>query len=128
MCLLPTCYAGMLTLDGHCKTLDKSADGYVRAETCIVLHLLASSPDSAAAAAGSNSSSSGSIVLRGTFVNQDGRSSSLTAPNGPAQQGVIRGALQAASLLPGHILGLEMHGTGAPGWQNTNGFACLLLR
>ena len=106
----------MLTLDGHCKTLDKSADGYVRAETCIVLHLLASSPD-AAAAAGDSSGGSGSILLRGTFVNQDGRSSSLTAPIGPAQQGVIRGALQAASLLPGHILGLEMHGTGAPGRQ-----------
>jgi acyl transferase domain-containing protein len=112
--------AGMLTLDGHCKTLDKSADGYVRAETCIVLHLLASSPgDTAAAAtaAGNSSRGSSSILLRGTFVNQDGRSSSLTAPNGPAQQGVIRGALQAASLLPGHILGLEMHGTGASDWR-----------
>jgi len=25
--------AGMLTLDGHCKTLDASADGYVRWDT-----------------------------------------------------------------------------------------------
>ena len=95
----------MLTLDGHCKTLDKLADGYVRAETCIVLHLVANASPAEA--------TSGSVVLCGTFVNQDGRSSSLTAPNGPAQQGVIRGALNAACLPPGSIVGLEMHGTGA---------------
>ena len=29
--------AGMLAPDGRCKTLDASADGYVRAEDCIVL-------------------------------------------------------------------------------------------
>ena len=97
----------MLALDGHCKTLDSAADGYVRAEACIVLHL-ATSHD----AAESTLLSTSSLVLRGTFVNQDGRSSSLTAPNGPAQQGVIRGALEAAGLLPGHISSLEMHGTG----------------
>ena len=27
----------MLAPDGRCKTLDVAADGYVRAETCIVL-------------------------------------------------------------------------------------------
>jgi acyl transferase domain-containing protein len=99
----------MLTLDGHCKTLDKSADGYVRAETCIVLHLLASSPD---AAAGDSSGGSGSILLRGTFVNQDGRSSSLTAPNGPSQQEVIRAATAGAGMAPAAVSGLSMHGTG----------------
>ena len=96
----------MLALDGHCKTLDTAADGYVRAEACIVLHLLANDTHNEASA-------SGRVVLRGTFVNQDGRSSSLTAPNGPAQQGVIRGALHSACLHPGNIMGLEMHGTGA---------------
>ena len=29
----------MLTADGRCKTLDASGDGYVRAETCVVLLL-----------------------------------------------------------------------------------------
>ena len=34
------------------------------------------------------------LVLHGTAVNQDGRSSSLTAPKGPAQQQCIQESLQ----------------------------------
>jgi hypothetical protein len=45
-------------------------------------------------------------------VNQDGRSSSLTAPNGPAQQEVLRTALTDAGLTPADMSGLQMHGTG----------------
>ena len=111
--------AGMLTLDGRCKTLDASADGYVRAEACTVFLLsLASSvtdPDASI------------LYLAGTCVNQDGRSSSLTAPNGPSQQSVIRGALQAAGLLPSQIGGLEMHGTGRH-WGGQSGAACAMCR
>ena len=103
--------AGMLTLDGRCKTLDAAADGYVRAEACVVLHLLAH--EAGEAGAGSPLAP-GTALLRGTFVNQDGRSSSLTAPNGPAQQAVLRGALAAAALAPAQLMGLEMHGTGTP--------------
>ena len=53
-------------------------------------------------------------VLAGTGVNQDGRASSLTAPNGPAQQAVIRAALSASAgtVLPSQLAVLEMHGTG----------------
>lgn len=97
--------AGMLTLDGRCKTLDAAADGYVRAEACTTFLL------SLADAAGEHGAAA--FYLAGTCVNQDGRSSSLTAPNGPSQQGVIRGALQAAGFLPSHVTGLEMHGTGS---------------
>ena len=53
-------------------------------------------------------------VLAGAAVNQDGRSSSLTAPNGPAQQQVIRQALKAAGVESGAIAALQMHGTGTP--------------
>ncbi len=53
-------------------------------------------------------------VLAGTAVNQDGRSSSLTAPNGPAQQEVIRAALQAAGAEAAAVTVLSMHGTGGP--------------
>ncbi|KAK9837058.1 hypothetical protein WJX84_003543 [Apatococcus fuscideae] len=96
----------MLTLDGRCKTLDASADGYVRAEACTGIYLSASGDASPG--------TSSTVYIRSTFVNQDGRSSSLTAPNGPSQQGVIRGALAAAAASPQDVQLLEMHGTGTP--------------
>ena len=99
----------MLSPEGRCKTLDASADGYVRAEACGALMLerqQASRPFLARSAAVS--------VLAGSAVNQDGRSSSLTAPNGPAQQQVIRQALKAAGVESGAIAALQMHGTGTP--------------
>jgi len=104
--------AGMLTLDGRCKTLDAAADGYVRAEACTVFLLSLASSNTVHDAA--------ALYLAGTCINQDGRSSSLTAPNGPSQQSVIRGALQAALLLPSHVGSLEMHGTGryVSGWAS----------
>lgn len=43
---------------------------------------------------------------------QDGRSSSLTAPSGLAQQTVLRSALQSAGLGVKDMSGLELHGTG----------------
>ena len=42
-------------------------------------------------------------VIRGTAVNQDGRSSGLTAPSGPAQAAVVARALKAAKVEPRDI-------------------------
>lgn len=92
----------MLAPDGRCKTLDSAADGYVRAEAVGLLALrvvtslgagLQSPEDSAAAQP--------HVLLLGTAVNQDGRSSSLTAPSGPAQQALVKAALHSAHL-PAH--------------------------
>ncbi len=69
----------MLSPEGRCKTLDASADGYVRAEAVGMMVLAA---QGAAQALGRHPLA----LLHGAAVNQDGRSSSLTAPNGPAQQ------------------------------------------
>ena len=109
--------AGMLSPDGRCKTLDASADGYVRGEGCGVL--LAQAAQSAplgllTTTDGAHLGSNLLAVIKSSAVGQDGRSSSLTAPNGPSQQQAIRQALQSALLEPGQITTLQLHGTGTP--------------
>jgi len=91
--------------DGRCKTFAAEADGYGRGEGCgiVVLkrvHDAISDGDNIRA------------VIRGTAVNHDGRSSALTAPNGPAQETVIRTALADGGADAGHVGYLEAHGTG----------------
>ncbi|RYP83311.1 hypothetical protein DL770_005407 [Monosporascus sp. CRB-9-2] len=51
-------------------------------------------------------------VLRGTAVNHNGRSASLTTPSGPAQKRLIHTAIAASGLQPSDIDYIEAHGTG----------------
>lgn len=97
--------AHMLAPDGRCKTFDSRADGFVRGEGCgvvVLKRLRDAQTDGDRILA----------VIRGSAVNQDGRSSGLTAPNGSAQEAVLRQALGAAKVLPHQIQYLETHGTG----------------
>ncbi|MEO8057467.1 MAG: beta-ketoacyl synthase N-terminal-like domain-containing protein [Burkholderiales bacterium] len=94
----------MMARDGRCKTFDDRADGYVRGEGCGVVVLRRLRDCTAADRV--------LAVLRGSAINQDGRSGGLTAPNGPAQEAVIRAALASASLQPAQIAYVEAHGTG----------------
>ena len=47
-------------------------------------------------------------------MNQDGRSSSLTAPNGPAQGALLQAALHAGGLAASDVVTVAVHGTGTP--------------
>ncbi|MCP4993780.1 MAG: SDR family NAD(P)-dependent oxidoreductase, partial [Gammaproteobacteria bacterium] len=97
--------ARMLAPDGRCKTFDAAANGYVRSEGCGVVVLKRLSQAQA-------DNDPILAVIRGSMINQDGRSSGLTAPNGSAQEAVIRQALQQAQVEPAQISYIEAHGTG----------------
>ncbi|MGB0972919.1 MAG: type I polyketide synthase, partial [Mycobacterium sp.] len=96
---------GMLAPDGLCKTFDADADGYIRSEGCAVVvlkRLTDALRDGDRVLA----------VVRGSAVNQDGASSGQTVPNGPAQQELMRKALETSRLAPSDIDYIEAHGTG----------------
>lgn len=103
--------AGMLSAQGRCHTLDERADGYVRSEGCVALLVRTDNADK-------SSDSTSSLVISSTAVRSDGKSASLTAPSGLAQQQLLREALSEAvsssttvdeDPVPRHV---EMHGTG----------------
>eukprot|EP00933_Yihiella_yeosuensis_P016901 TRINITY_DN14289_c1_g1_i2.p1 TRINITY_DN14289_c1_g1~~TRINITY_DN14289_c1_g1_i2.p1 ORF type:complete len:948 (+),score=199.89 TRINITY_DN14289_c1_g1_i2:37-2880(+) len=97
------CAAGMLSHEGRCFTFNQSADGYARGELCGALCFKLKQFDA----------TTGSLAcLAGTQSNQDGRSASLTAPNGPAQEKCIRSVLREAKLTPTEVDCIECHGTG----------------
>jgi acyl transferase domain-containing protein len=97
--------SGLLAKDGRSKTFDAAADGYARGEGCGMVLLKRLSD---ALADGDRIMA----VIRGSAVNQDGRSGGITAPNGLAQQAVIREALAAARIAPHEVDYVETHGTG----------------
>jgi acyl transferase domain-containing protein len=51
-------------------------------------------------------------VIRGTAVNQDGRSNGITAPNRWSQQEVLAAAYRRAGVEPSDVVFTEAHGTG----------------
>ncbi|HYH98360.1 SDR family NAD(P)-dependent oxidoreductase, partial [Hyalangium sp.] len=94
-----------LSPDGHCRTFDARANGFVRGEGCgvVVLKRL------------SDAVRDGDpihAVIRGSAVNQDGRSTGLTAPNVLSQQALLRTALEAAGVPASSVDYIEAHGTG----------------
>ncbi|MGH8571114.1 MAG: type I polyketide synthase, partial [Gammaproteobacteria bacterium] len=97
--------AQALSADGRCKTFDASADGYGRGEGCGVI-ILKRLTDAMAAG------DAILAVIRGSAVNHNGPGSGLTVPSGPAQQALLRQALEAARIAPSAVDYLETHGTG----------------
>ena len=99
------CKASMISPDGRCRAFDASANGYVRSEGAGVVVL---KPLAAAVAARDPIYA----VVRGTAVNEDGRTAGISLPSPDAQEALLRQALCAADVEPAAIQYIEAHGTG----------------
>ncbi len=94
-----------LAPDGRCKTFDAQANGYVRGEGCGILILKRLS----------DADKEGDPVLaviKGTSVNQGGKSGGLTVPNRIAQEKLFLEGLRNAQIEPQAVQYVEAHGTG----------------
>ncbi len=97
--------AGMLSPTGRCHTFDAAADGFVPGEGVgvVVLKRLDAALADGDAVLG---------VIKASGINQDGRSSGITAPNGPAQTALELAVYARAGVSPDAIGLVEAHGTG----------------
>ena len=103
--IIQLCKMNMLAKDGRCKTFDASADGFAVGEGCGMVLI---KPLSRAIA----DQDLIYALIHATAVNEDGRSGNLTAPNGLAQQNVMRQTLNQCNLDPGLVGYVEAHGSG----------------
>ncbi|KAF9887261.1 hypothetical protein FE257_010389 [Aspergillus nanangensis] len=98
-------YSGFVGSDGKCFTFDHRANGYARGEgvgTVIVKRLSTAIRDGDTIRA----------VIRGTGLNQDGRTLGITYPSLSAQEQLIRDTYQRAGLDTSDTCYIESHGTG----------------
>ncbi|WP_258298143.1 SDR family NAD(P)-dependent oxidoreductase [Paenibacillus peoriae] len=95
----------MLSPDGKCKTFDNSADGIVAGEGvgAVVLKSLADALAEGDFIYG---------VIRGSAINQDGRTKGITAPSMLSQKALLEEAYSNADISPETISYIEAHGTG----------------
>src|SRR5499427_273981 len=97
--------AGLLSVDGRCKTFSKDANGFARGEGVGILVL---KKRSAAETAGDHIYG----VIRGSAENHGGRAQSLVAPNPNAQAELLKMAYTRAGIDARTVSYIEAHGTG----------------
>ncbi|WP_067461953.1 type I polyketide synthase [Nocardia amamiensis] len=101
------CKGRFLAFDGRCKSFDAAADGYGRGEgagAIVLKSLEAAVRDRDRIYA----------VVRGSGVNQDGRTLAIPVPNPDAQAALARRVHRLAGIDPYDIRYVEAHGTGTP--------------
>nr|AQS99318.1 type I polyketide synthase [Gambierdiscus polynesiensis] len=96
-----SCAAHMLSPGGRCFTFNATANGYNRGDGTACMLLKAGSCDDQRM-----------CYFRGSQMGQDGRSASMSAPNGPAQEKCVWGAIREARMTPPESTTWECHGTG----------------
>mmetsp|Transcript_157147 Transcript_157147/g.286121 ORF Transcript_157147/g.286121 Transcript_157147/m.286121 type:complete len:932 (+) Transcript_157147:83-2878(+) len=98
---LGSCASHMLSNHGRCLTFNASANGYNRGDGTSGMMLKNGPQDEHRYA-----------YMRGTQMGNDGRSASMSAPNGPAQEKCVWGAIREAQMRPPESTVWECHGTG----------------
>jgi polyketide synthase-associated protein len=95
------CQTGSLSFVGRSWSFDHTADGFGRSEgtSSGLWKLTKFGPTTYG-------------MLAGSQINHDGRSASLTAPNGPAQERAIKAVLAEVKIEPPEVDAFECHGTG----------------
>ncbi|HEY0791540.1 MAG TPA: SDR family NAD(P)-dependent oxidoreductase, partial [Chthoniobacterales bacterium] len=96
---------GMLSATGKCRTFSAEVDGFVPGEAVavFVLKRLAEALRDGDHLYG---------VIRGSSINQDGRTNGITAPSGPAQTALTSEVYGRFDINPESIGYVECHGTG----------------
>ncbi|RMI28100.1 type I polyketide synthase [Nocardia stercoris] len=96
---------GALSPEGRCYAFDARADGFARGEGGGLVLL---KPLSRAVADGNRIHA----IIRGSGVNSDGRTGTLTTPSAVAQAALVRDTQARAGVTPAEIGYVELHGTG----------------
>jgi acyl transferase domain-containing protein/acyl carrier protein len=94
-----------LSRDGRSKSFDSRADGYARGEGAGVVYIKPLS----------NAQRDGNPIyalIRGTGVNQDGRTDGITVPNPKSQERLIRNVYEQSGVPFEDVRYVEAHGTG----------------
>ncbi|GAB1214119.1 hypothetical protein ATERTT37_003279 [Aspergillus terreus] len=98
---------GMLSPDGKSYAFDSRANGYGRGEgvASIVIKRLKDAVEAGDPVR---------AVIRESFLNQDGKTETITSPSQAAQEALIRECYRRAGLSPHDTQYFEAHGTGTP--------------
>ena len=99
--------AGMLSPDDKTRTFDAGANGFVPGEAAGVLVLKRLSD-------ALKDKDHIYAVIRGSGMNQDGKTNGITAPNGRSQVRLLNGVYETFGIDPADISCVEAHGTATP--------------